>query len=197
LNKETKASSIFRAYVTFKLLAVAQARPSEWGFQWCPGVANHLQTLTNLGVGEIQSGDWLVPERSDKLERPLQEYFARACAVPLEKQARFLQQLARETCARGFSFAGFIDSSGHPVLRALTTPAAEICGWNSSGSAVVLLRKEPTGATYMASAEPLPYSPLFVFMGDRRELLLQTLNATGYPADLAGPVLPPFFAGAL
>jgi hypothetical protein len=197
LNKETKASSIFRAFVTFKLLAVAELRPEEWGLQWCPGAAAHLQALTKLGAKEIQSGDWLVPDRSDKLERPLQEYFARACAVPLEKQARFLQQLARETCASGFSFAGFIDSSGHPVLRALPTPAAELCGWNSSGSATVLLRKAATGETYTLLAEPLPYSPLFAFAGDRREILLRTLSATGYPAALAGAVLPPFFVGAL
>jgi len=197
LNKETKASSIFRAFVTFKLLAVAESRPEEWGLQWCPAAAAHLQALTNLGAGEIQSGDWLVPERSDKLERPLQEYFARACAVPLEKQAWFLQQLARETCVKGFSFAGFVDSSGHPVLRALATPAAELCGWSSSGSATVLLRKAPDGETYTPLAEPLPFSPLFAFAGDRRELLLQTLNATGYAAALAGPILPPFFTGAL
>jgi hypothetical protein len=195
LNKETKASSIFRAFVAFKLLAVAEARPEEWGLQWCPGAAAELQALTNLGAREIQSGDWLVPDRSDKLERPLQEYFAKARSVPLEKQARFLQQLARETCVRGFSFAGFIDSSGHPVLRALTTPAAELCGWSSSGSAIVLLGKAPAGETYTLLTEPLPYSPLFAFAGDRRELLLQTLGATGYPAASAGPILPPFFAG--
>jgi hypothetical protein len=197
LNKETKASSIFRAYVTFRLLAVAQLRPEEWGLPWSPGAAVHLQALTTLGAKEIQSGDWLVPERSDKLERPLQEYFARASAVPLEKQARFLQQLVRETCAKGFTFAGYIDSSGHPVLRELTPPAVELCGWSGSGSAAVLLRKASVGETYTALAEALPYSPLFAFAGDRHELLLQTLNATGYPAALAGPVLPPFFAGAL
>jgi hypothetical protein len=197
LNKETKASSIFRAFVTFKLLAVAQSRPQEWGLQWCPAAAAHLQALTNLGASEIQSGDWLVPERSDKLERPLQEYFTRASAVLLEKQARFLQQLARETCAKGFSFAGFIDSSGHPVLRAITPPSAELCGWSSSSSAIVLLRKAAAGETYTTLAEPLPYSPLFAFAGDRRELLLQVLNATGYPAALAGLILPPFFVGAL
>ncbi|HEV7923904.1 MAG TPA: hypothetical protein VGR14_01010 [Verrucomicrobiae bacterium] len=197
LNKESKASSIFRAFVTFKLLAVAEARPEEWGLQWCPSAAAHLQALTNLGAGEIQSGDWLVPERSDKLERPLQEYFARASAVPLELQARFLQQLAREACAKGFSFAGFIDSSGHPVLRALATPATELCGWSSSGVATVLLRKTPAGDTYTPLAEPLPFTPLFAFAGDRRELLLQTLNATGYSGALAGPILPPFFVGTL
>ncbi len=197
LIKESKASSIFRAFVTFKLLAVAQARPEEWGLQWCPGATAHLQMLTNLGAGEIQSGDWLVPERSDKLERPLQNYFARATAVPLEQQARFLQQLVRETCAKGFSFAGFIDSSGHPVLRALATPATELCGWSSSGSATVLLRKTPAGDTYTPLAEPLPFTPLFAFVGDRRELLLQIINATGYPAALAGPILPPFFIGTL
>jgi len=196
LNQETQPSAIFRAFVTFKLLAVAEVRPGEWGFPWCPTAAAHIQALTALGAKEIKSGDWLVPERSDKFERPLQEYFARAGAVPLEKQARFLQQLARETCAKGFSFAGFIDSSGHPVVLALTSPSADLCGWSSSGSAAVLLRRAEGGETYTRLAEPLPYTPLFAFAGDRRGLFLQTLNATGYPAALAGLILPPFFAGA-
>jgi hypothetical protein len=197
LNQETNASAAFRAFVTFKLLAVAQLRPGEWGLTWCPGAAAHILALTGLGAKDIQSGDWMVPERSDKFERPLQEYFAQARAVPLEKQARFLQQLARETCEKGFSFAGFIDASGHPVLRALGSPAVELCGWSRSGSATVLLRKAAGGTAYTPLAEPLPYSPLFAFADDRRELLLQTLNATGYPAALAGPILPPFFGGAL
>jgi hypothetical protein len=194
LNHETKASAVFRAYVTFRLLAVAQVRPAEWGFPWCPALAAHLQALTALEANQIQSGDWMVPERSEKLERPLQEYFEKARAVPLEKQARFLQQLVRETCAKGFVFAGFVDATGHPVPQALATPSDELCGWSRAGSATVLFRKAPGGEAYSPVAEPLPYSPLFVFAGDRRELLLQTLTATGYPAALAGPVLPPFFS---
>jgi len=196
LNQKSRASAVFRAFVTFKLLAVANARPGEWGFQWCPGAAAHIQALTSLGGREIQSGDWMVPERSDKLERPLQDYFEKARAAPLEKQARFLQQLARETCAKGFSFAGFMDSSGHPVLRAPAPASTELCGWSNAGLATVLLRKAAGGESYAPLAEPAPYSPLFAFAGDRRQLLLQTLNATGYPAASAGAILPPFFGEA-
>jgi hypothetical protein len=127
----------------------------------------------------------------------LQEYFAQARAVPLEKQARFLQQLARGTCEKGFSFAGFIDASGQPVLQSPGSSSVELCGWSKTGSANVLLRKAAGGTAYTFLAEPLPYSPLFAFAGDRRELLLQTLSATGYPTALAGPILPPFFTGAL
>ena len=81
-------------------------RPGEWGFRWCPAAAAHIQALTGLGAKEIKSGDWLVPERVDKFERPLQKYFARAGAVSLEKQARFLQQLARDTCRQGLFLRG-------------------------------------------------------------------------------------------
>ena len=139
----------------------------------------------------------MVPERSDKFEKPLQDYFAQARGISLEKQARFLQQLVRETCEKGFIFAGFIDSSGHPVLHASNSSSAELCGWSKSGAAAVLLRRNSDGSSYTFLAEPWPYTPLFAFSGDRRELLLQTLNATGYPAAVAGPILPPFFAGAL
>jgi len=197
LNQETKASAVFRAFVTFKLLAVAEARPTEWGFQWCTSLAAHLEALTSLNGKEIQSGDWMVPERSEKWEGPLQDYFRKARAIPLEKQARFLQQLVREACAKGFVFAGYIDDAGHPVLRPLSVPAVELCGWSRAGAATLLLRKAPGGDTYNSLAEPLPYTPLFAFTGDRRELLLQTLNATAYPAALAASILPPFFEGAL
>jgi hypothetical protein len=61
----------------------------------------------------------------------------------------------------------------------------------------VLLRRTAGAADYTKLTEPLPYSPLFAFAGDRRELLLQTLNAAGYPAALAAPILPPFFGGVL
>ena len=197
LNQENKASAVFRAFVTFKLLAVAELRPAEWGFPWCPSLAAHIQALTALEAKEIQSGDWMVPERSDKLEEPLQEYFRKARANPLEKQARFLQQLVRETCAKGFVFAGFIDQTGKPLLRPISAPAVELYGWSRGGTARLLLRKAPGGEIYTTLAPFLPFSPLFAFTGDRRELLLQTLNAISYPAALAAPILPPFFEGAL
>jgi hypothetical protein len=196
LNQETKASAVFRAYVTFKLLAVAEVRPAQWGFSWCPSLAAHIEALTALGGKEIQSGDWMVAERSDKWERPLQAYFEKARDIPLEKQARFWQQLVRETCAKGFVFAGYIDASGHPVLREIAGPSTELCGWNKAGSATLLLRKAAGAEAFTPSAEPLPYTPLFAFAGDRHELLLQTLNATGYPRALAKKLLPPFYVDA-
>ncbi|HEY3863833.1 MAG TPA: hypothetical protein VGO59_18305 [Verrucomicrobiae bacterium] len=197
LNQDTNSSAVFRAFVIFKLLAVAGLRPSEWGLTWAPNAAAYVQGLTELGAKDIQSGDWLVPDRSDRLERPLEEFFAKAAAVPLEKQARFLQQLVRETCSRGFVFAGFMDDAGHPAPRALAGLPSELCGWNRDGAAVILLRKDPRGGSYAALADPLPYSPLLAFSGDRRQLLAQTLSATGFPAALAGRILPPFFEGAL
>jgi hypothetical protein len=197
LNAETKASAVFRAFVTFKLLAVAQVRPDEWGFPWCPSAAAHIQALTELGAKDIQSGDWMVPERSDKFDGPLQKYFAQARTIPLEKQARFLQQLVQGACEKGFSYAGFVDASGRVILESPSLPPAELCGWSKSGSVAVLFHKSASEAEYTSLAEPLPYTPLFAVAGDRHELLLQTLTATGYPAALARPVLPPFFKGAL
>jgi len=197
LNRDNKSSAVFRAYVIFRLLAVAQLRPDEWGFTWCPSSAAEIQALTQLGAKDIQSGDWMVPERSDKFDGPFQKYFAQARVIPLEKQARFLEQLTRDACLKGFTFAGFIDASGHPVLQPQAMLPGELCGWSKSGSATVLFRKAAGAGDYVSLADPLPYSPLFVFNGDRRELLLQTLAATGYPSDLASPILPPFFEGTL
>jgi hypothetical protein len=195
LNQETRASSMFRAFVTLKLLAVAESRPREWGLPWCPAAATHLQALKQLGAEDIQSGDWMVPAQSDLYEAPLQRYFERVRSIPLEKQAAFLRQLVRETCEKGFVFAGFIDGDGRPVLRPLDVPADELCGWGGGSAAAIVLRKTPGTPDYAPVVQPLPFTPLFAFAGDRREVLQRTLSATAYPPALAALVLPPFYSG--
>ena len=99
----TNPAPLFRAFVTFKLLAVAQLRPAEWGLHMVsrrrhPPPGAHpiwAPRISKAAIGWCRSG-------AKNLKGRLQEYFAQARAIPLEKQARFLQQLARETCEKGF-----------------------------------------------------------------------------------------------
>ena len=197
LNQETKPSAIFRAFVTFKLLAVAKQRPGEWGFHgarppppifrrspaWAPKKSRAVTGWCRSGLTNLKG----------------------RCRSTLRGPALSRWKSRRGSCsnwratpvAKGFSCAGYVDASGHPVLQAPASPSGEYCGWSSSGSAAVLLRKAAGGETFTPLAEPLPYTPLFAFPVGRRELLLQTLDATGYPAALAGPILPPFFIGVL
>jgi hypothetical protein len=195
LNKETNASAVFRAIVTLKLFDLARPRPEEWGLQWCPGAAQHLQGLTDLGAMDLRSGDWMVPSQSVKYEAPLRKYFESAGAVSLERQARFLQHLVGETCRAGFTFAGFVDGDGRLVLQPLHSPATEYWGWgNRPPSAVLLFRKGSGGEALNRIAEPLPFTPLFVFKDDCRKLLKEAEQAVPYPAGQAVAILLPLFA---
>jgi hypothetical protein len=196
LNQEENSSAVFRAFVTLKLFALAELRPEQWGMQWAPSTARHIQALKDMGATDLKSGDWMVRSQSAKYEAPLQRLFERARGVSLEKQAKFLQQLARATCDADFSYAGFIDVNGHPVLRQINAPVPEYWGWGGgSRSPILLLRKTGGAAAFDKIAEPLPFTPVFVFNGDRRRLLNETARATSYPASQIAGILPPFFAG--
>jgi hypothetical protein len=196
LNRDDNSSALFRAFVTLKLFDLERLRPEEWGMQWGPGADRHLQALKDLGALDLKSGDWMVPIPLAKYEASLQMYFERARRVPLEKQAALLQQLTQETCQTGFSYAGFMDGSGRPVLRQINAPVPEYWGWGAgSESAVLLLRKTGGAATFDKIAEPLPFTPLFVFNGDRRRLLHEAAQALSYPVIQMAGTLPPFFSG--
>jgi hypothetical protein len=196
LNRDDNSSAIFRAFVTLKLFDLMRLRPEEWGMQWCPGVTRHLQALKDLGAPDLKSGDWMVRVPLAKYEASFQKYFERARSVPLEKQAALLKQLAQKTCQTDFSYAGFIDINGHLVLRQINAPVPEYWGWGGgSESAVLLLRKAGGAAAFDKIAEPLPFTPLFVFNGDRRRLLNEAARAVSYPASQMAGILPPFFSG--
>ncbi len=198
LNQETNSSAVFRAYVTLKLFALAGLRPEEWGLQWSPSAARHIQSLKEMGASDLKSGDWMVRAKLLKYEPALQRHFESVRGVPLEKQAAFLQQLASQTCATNFSYAGFIDVNGRPVLRPTNPPAREYWGWdNGSKSAALLLRRTGSEAIIDKVAEPLPFTPLFYFNGDRRSLFHETARLVSYPASQMTGILPPFFSGLL
>jgi hypothetical protein len=196
LNQDENSSAIFRAFVTMKLYEIARMRPMEWGFQWAPDSARHIEHLHDLGAGQLQSGDWMVRDQVAKFEKPLQKYFAEARKVSLENEAESLRQIARQTSEQGFVFAGFIDSEGSPVLHDTTIPAAELWGWDASSSSVQLLfRRASAGGVLEKIGNPMPYTPLLAFPGDRRKILLDAQQAM---AQSTGPItsaLPPFFSG--
>jgi hypothetical protein len=194
LDQETNSSALFRAFVTLKLFALAGLRPEEWGLQWSPDTARHIQRLNDLGAFSLKSGDWMVPDQSAKYEASLQTCFARVRGLSLEKEARLLQQLARETCQTDFSYAGFVDGTGQAVLRQIVPPVPEYWGWGSnSRSTVLLVRKTAAGPSFVAS--PMPYTPLFIFNGDRQRLLHEIGHSLSYPPSQTAGILPPFFAG--
>jgi hypothetical protein len=80
------------------------------------------------------------------------------------------------------------------VLRQITSSDPDYWGWGvTTNSAVLLFRKTGGGAAPRRIAEPLPFTPLFIFNGDRRELVNQAAKDSGYPINKTEAILPPFF----
>jgi hypothetical protein len=192
LNRDDESSAVFRAFVTMKLYDLARMRPLAWGLQWAPDAAREIRKLEELGAGEIQSGDWMVRAQSEKYENELRKFFAQARTVSLEKEAQFHRGLARKTCEQGFLLAGYVGLDGEPALRRIVIPGAEYWGWDARSSSVGLLFRRAPGATDVERlGEPMSGSPLLVFPGDRRKILIDSEQAAGATAS----VLPPFFNG--
>lgn len=206
LNQE-KSSAVFRAIVSLRLFALADLRRREWGLVWCPDAAKHIQAIKDLGAQSLRSGDWMIPSVRDKMtpsgetiENALSKHFTAACAVSLEKQARFLQELTHDACAAGFAFAGFVESDGRPVLRPISPydPSwsdPDYWGWDNghTPSVALLFRKTTGGNALLKITDPLPFTPLFVFQGDRQRLVNHAAVDATYPASQVEDVLPRFF----
>jgi hypothetical protein len=116
LNQDTKASAVFRAFVTFKLLAVAQVRPDEWGFSWCPSAAAIFRRSRNLAprISKAATG-WCRSEATNWTGR-----CRILCASPRRspgKTGPVFAATGARLCAKGFVFAGL-----------LTPPATLSCG---------------------------------------------------------------------
>jgi hypothetical protein len=187
-------SPVFRAVVSLELLDLAELRPAEWGLDWCPGAAKHLQGLKDRGAMELKSGDWMFPSKTNRFDETLKKFFGDECAVSLEKQARFLQELTHAICVAGFEFAGYVDDEGLFVARQqFNSPAADYWGWGSHTQSVGLLfRKTSGGGAPVKIADPLPFTPLFVFMGNRTNLLEEAELQTSYTNQVE-TILPPLF----
>jgi hypothetical protein len=202
LNQE-KSSAVFRAIVSLELFALADMRPREWGLVWCPGAARHIQGIKELGAQGLKSGDWMIPSKRISIENALSNYFAAACAVSLERQARFLQKLTHDACAAGFAFAGFVESDGHPVLRPASSydpgwSGRDYWGWDSHTASVTLLFRKTSGGNALDKiADPLPFTPLLVFKGDCPKLVAHAVEDAAYPASQAETNLPSFFRQSL
>ncbi|HEX3716799.1 MAG TPA: hypothetical protein VH595_02425 [Verrucomicrobiae bacterium] len=196
LNQDDNSSALFRAFVTIKLDELARMRPLDWGLQWAPDATRDIRQLRDLGADRIQSGDWMSREQVLKFEKPLQRHFLEARKVSLADEARFMSRLVRQVCEQGFLFGGFAGSNGTPVLHETGVRGAEYWGWDArSGSATLLFRRAANGENIEKLGEPMPYTPLLVFSGDRRKILLDAQQEMSQSAAATAPALPPFFSG--
>jgi len=195
VNQDTSSSPLFRAYLEVKLYELAGFRQADWGLPWSPTAAANLRSLTDLGAQKLQSGDWMVPNQNAAYRDKLRDYFTRARQVSLAQEAQFYYRLAQQTTEAGFDFEGYADGQGNAVLTTTNDTQGEYWGWSRrSRSPALLFRRGEAGAPKKVE-EPLAFTPLFAFRGDRRTILDQTAKLTSYPIGAPGAIVPPLFAG--
>jgi hypothetical protein len=191
--QETNASPIYRALVWRRLFSLAERRPTDWGLHWSPSAWIQLQRLKDLGVGNLQSGDWMVPNQNVRYLGPFREHFEQARRTSLEKEARFFHGLARRVLETGVAFAGYVDAQGHPITP--NSDGLECWGWSSKTRAPALLLRRGQSGGWQTVETPLSLTPLFVLRGDRKTILEETARTSLYDWRSAKVSLPPLFAG--
>ena len=138
----------------------------------------------------------MVPNQDALYRARLRKYFEQTRAISFDGEAHFFHRLARQACETGFAFAGFVDAKGVPTVNQTNAIRGEFWGWSSRTSRPGRLLRKTAGAdAWQKLDEPLPFTPLFVFLGDRRLLLEQTAKAAQYTLRGLEADLPPIFAG--
>ena len=193
VSQDTGASATFRAYVTLRLLEIAKLRPVEWGLSWCPSAALNEQKLNELGAGNLQSGDWMVPNQLAYYEPLFKKFFEQTRGLSLDKEAHFYHLLASKACEAKFAFVGYVAPDGQNVFTRTNADWNECWGWSGRSKAPTLLLVRDN-AGWQTAEPPLCYTPLFVFLGDRRQILQHSAQSIPYSVT-SSVTLPPLFGG--
>jgi hypothetical protein len=197
INRTDLGSPLCRAFLALKLHELMDLRSHDWDAHWAPQAARDRQRLRELGAAGIASGDWMDSRRTTALAQQLEAHFAAARRVSYSQQAAFLVALAREAAHAGFLLVGNADAAGNPHLPLPLPDQTEIWGWTEDTRVPALIcrtRGVPDDATWITIRRPLPFSPLFMFRGDRGKLLEDARQQASTRGDSPGTDLPPLFA---
>ena len=192
-NKQ--ASVLFRAYLHAKLCELLEVRPLEWGAHWVPGVTNDYRRLLREGGTDLQSGDWMLPDKIAEREQKLETWYAGISKTPYLARARFLKSLIGQMHA-AIGYAGFVGNDGTPVLLPGTKLGGELWGLEKSTLQLALLFRADPKASAGSPARPAqPMSPLFWLPGDKRAVLQAAAQAARVSVDdpAVQAQLPPCF----
>ena len=196
VRSATSLSPLFKAYVHYQLLELMDGRPLAWGLAWAPSVREDQRRLRKLGIGELRSGDWMVPRYTRNLEAKLRDFYRETAGVSYLRQTKFLQKLVQDAAAAGIVYAGYVGSDGQPAITAEASLSTEFWGLGKSDLKLALLFRSSgaQGAPQMLRAA-LPLSPLFVMKADRKTLLQVAGQSGNVEPDSPSikPYLPPLF----
>lgn len=197
LHRDRSLSPAFRTFVLYRLVLMADARPSEWGWQWAPSGRGLRKQLQELGADTVQSGDWLVPKRNTEFAEKMKEYYNRSSALALSREANFLFQLTQRAARDGFEFVGYVDPV-KLVPAAVSKASAnrvDLWGWSGKNKKPAkLFSFDKDQDAFVSVTEPLAYSPLFIVPSDSEKTLRIAADAASYNLQsLNRSILPKLF----
>ena len=196
LRAATSISPLFKAYVHYQLLELMDCRPLAWGLAWAPSVREDQRRLRKLGIGDMHSGDWMVPRHGRNLEEKLRGLYRETAGVSYLRQAKFYQKLIQDAVAAGIVYGGYVGTDGQPVIAADASLATEFWGLDKDDLKLIpLFRSAGAQGAPQPLRAALPLTPLFVMKTDRKALLqnaLQTMNMEPDSPSIK-PYLPPLF----
>ncbi len=183
---------LFRAYLLLRIGEIADLRPTLWGLPWAPAFEVHRSRIKKIVQGDLESGDWMVPEKNERLGAVLDRYFQEIQPVSYLKQAQFFQHLTEATIMAGMAFAGHV--APDTQVPHLLSPDTESDLWGLDATNLASARLyhwSPAGQTYRAVAEAAPFSPLYALKSSG-DLLLQAAEQSAY-VKAVKPWLNPVF----
>jgi len=179
LKDSHDGSPVFRAYLFCSLVEIMEFQPDAWGLSFCPSARADAKTISAIGGGQINSGDWLVPAKVANWSQKLDQFFASQKAKSYGRQAAATLALDQSAAKDGLHYVGFVGLDEKPILSQ-NPPPAEMWAYAAASKPPIL---------YGGSAMPL--SPLFALPLSRVDYL------TKVAADLSDTstrdMLPPLF----
>jgi hypothetical protein len=179
VKNSTEGSPICRAYLICHLVKMMELQPDDWGLSLCPAARADAEQIKKIVGGDIASGDWFVPAKTNAWNARLDEFFATTKSLSYMKQATGNLMLAQAAARDGLQYVGFADLDGKPVLSAGRTPT-EVWGIDAASQKPMLVRDSA-----------MPLSPLFALPLPRAEYLAKAGVVAESPAF--GNALLPLF----
>jgi hypothetical protein len=159
VKDSTEGSPICRAYLICHLVKMMELQPDDWGLSFCPAARADTAQIEKIAGGDIASGDWFVPAKTNAWNARLDAFFAGAKSLSYFKQATGNLTLAQTAARDGLQYVGFAGLDGKPVINAGRTPT-EVWGINAASQKPVLVRDSA-----------MPLSPLFALPLPRADYL--------------------------
>jgi hypothetical protein len=181
IRDSSEGSPICRAYLVCKLVKMMELQPDEWGLSFCPSLRADVAQIQKIVGGEIASGDWFVPSKTNAWNAPLEQFFSATKSDSYLKQATGNLILAEAAARDGLRYVGYVDLDGKPVITAGQTPA-EIWAYDAAGKKPAIVRDSA-----------MPLSPLFALPLSRGEYLAKASIDPNAPS-FANALLPLFRA---